>query len=413
MEKINYCRCCKEKSLLKYLNLGKQPLANSYHKKNETLPKYPLEVMVCNNCFHSQLSVVVNPEIMFKNYLYVSGTTKTFREHTKNLAENAVKRFSKKKLTVLDIACNDGTQLEYFRDLGCEVFGVDPAENLRELTKNKNIPVVVNYWSPKIAKQIKKKFDIITGTNVFAHVDNLDDFLEGVKIALKKDGMLILEFPYADKMIKHNEFDTVYHEHLSYFLVNSFTVLLTRMGFHIIDVLQTPIHGGSIRFFIKKGIGKQTSKIDQLRATEKRNKLLQLKTYFEFAKRVQNNKNAMKHLITKLKKQKKKILGYGASAKGNTMLNYFKLDLDYIVDDNKMKWGLLTPGRNISINNPQILANEQKQMAIIILSWNFFNEIVRKIISIRGERSGDTALVYIPKTEQIPLSRKSILSVSA
>src|SRR5689334_17604847 len=163
MEKITTCRCCKQKKLVKYLPLGNQPLANSYHKKGEKLKTYPLTVMVCANCFHSQLSVVVNPEDMFKNYLYVSGTTQTFRDHTKKLAGDAVKRFSKKHLAVLDIACNDGTQLEHFRNFGCDVYGVDPAENLRILTKRKKIPVVVDYWSQKVAKKMQKKFDIITG----------------------------------------------------------------------------------------------------------------------------------------------------------------------------------------------------------------------------------------------------------
>jgi len=390
-----YCRCCKGKKLIKYLNLGRQPLANSYNK-GEKLEEYPLEVALCKKCFHSQLSVVINPDVMFKNYLYVSGTTKTFREHTKTLAYDAVKRFNKKNLRVLDIACNDGTQLEYFRQLGCDVLGIDPAINLRKITKKKNIPVIVDYWTQEVAKKIKNKFDIMTGTNVFAHVDDVDEFLNACKIALDKEGILILEFPYADKMVSHNEFDTIYHEHLSYFLVNSFKSLVDRLGFRIIDVIQTPIHGGSIRFYLKNEKTKESSKVRRLIEKEKKNGLLEVRTYKKFSNQVTKNKNDMIKLIAKIKKEKKKVIGYGASAKGNTMLNYFKIDLSYTVDDNELKWGFLTPGQNISIRSPEDIRKEKEGLYIIILAWNFYNEIIRRIKSRRGDKN-DFAILYVPK----------------
>ena len=390
-----YCRCCKSKDLLMYLDLGKQPLANSYHKGIK-LPEFPLEVMLCRRCFHSQLSVVVEPELLFKTYLYVSGTTQTFRKHCRDLAENAIKRVNSGKVSVLDIACNDGTQLEYFRDLGCSVWGVDPAENLRKITRKKDIAVVVDYWTTKLAVRMGKKFDLITGTNVFAHVDDLDEFLSAVKLVLNKNGILILEFPYAKEMIKNNEFDTVYHEHLSYFTVNSFKTLIERMGFTIIDVLQTSIHGGSIRFFVSKDEKKQTKKIDNLIKEEKLRGLLAKRTYLDFSKRVKKNKNDLIKLISKLKTREEKVIGYGASAKGNTMLNYFKVDLDYVVDDNPLKWGYLTPGRNIKILNPQYLSKEKHSLSIVILSWNFYQEIARKILKLR-QNTKDRAILYVPK----------------
>lgn len=391
------CRCCNKNELLLYLNLGKQPLANSYHK-GEELPLAPLEVNLCRNCYHSQLSVVVDPDEMFKNYLYVSGTTETFRNHTKELARDAVKRFKNKNLRVMDIACNDGTQLEYFREFGCEVMGVDPAENLRSITKKKKIDVIVDYWTQDIAHGIDEKFDIMTGTNVFAHVDDLDEFLQASKIALKKEGLLILEFPYANNMVSHNEFDTVYHEHLSYFLVNSFKVLAERIGFHIVDIMRTPIHGGSIRFFLKKGIGKHTTKVSTLINQEKKKGLLNKNTYIAFSDQVKQNKEDMKKLLKDLKKQKKKIIGYAASAKGNTMLNYFKIDMDYIVDDNNLKWEYLTPGRNIRIKSIKALQKEKEPLYIVVLAWNFYNEIAQRIVSARGNEN-DFAILYVPKVE--------------
>lgn len=403
-KKKKFCRCCLNSDLLLYLNLGEQPLANSYHKEKK-LPEAPLEVMLCRNCFHSQLSVVVDPDSMFKNYLYVSGTTQTFRDHTKQLAKDAVKRFKGKQLSVLDIACNDGTQLEYFREYGCNVIGVDPAKNLRSITKKKKIPVIVDYWTVEVARKIKKKFDILTGTNVFAHVDDVDEFLNACKLALKDEGIIILEFPYAKNMIIHNEFDTIYHEHLSYFLINSFKALSDRLGLTIVDVMQTPIHGGSIRFFLKKGKAKESSKVKKLIEQEKRNGLLVEKTYQDFSKQVSKNKKEMKELLVNIKKQKKKIIGYGASAKGNTMLNFFKINFDYIVDDNQLKHGYLTPGRDIQIKSPGTLALEKDNFYIVILAWNFYNEIAEKIRNIRGDK-GDKAIVYVPEVLVRPISSK-------
>lgn len=412
MKEKNICRCCRGKKLLTYLNLGSQPLANSYHK-GEKLPNYPLKVNLCLSCYHSQLSVVVNKDAMFRNYLYVSGTTKTFRDHTKKLAEDAVGRFDKKKLAVLDIACNDGTQLEFFRDLGCVVMGVDPAENLRKITKEKKIDVVVNYWTEKVAGAMGQKFDIITGTNVFAHVDNLDQFLNASKISLKKDGLLILEFPYADKMIEHNEFDTVYHEHLSYFLVNSFATLAKRIGFQIVDVLQTSIHGGSIRFFLKARVGQHCERVKKLIKEEERKGLLSVDSYRQFSQRVKKNKNNLKILIDNLRREKKMVVGYGASAKGNTMLNYFKLKLNYIVDDNELKWGYKTPGRNIPIVSPSAIADTKDDLHVVVLSWNFYNEIVRKVLTLKKKNIKVNFLLYVPDVKSIPDIRAGKISVSA
>ncbi|MEK7533743.1 MAG: class I SAM-dependent methyltransferase [Patescibacteria group bacterium] len=399
MKNRETCRCCNENNLFPYLNLGLQPLANSYHK-GENLKKYQLKVMLCENCFHSQLSVVVERDLMFKNYLYVSGTTETFRNHLKQLAEDAVSRVGEKlNLDVLDIACNDATLLEYFKKLGCYIQGVDPAENLQLITKKKKIPVEVNYWTQNLARKLRKKFDIITGTNVFAHVDDLDEFLKACKIALKPNGLLILEFPYCNMMIENNEFDTVYHEHLSYFLVNSFKTLIERMNFHIIDLLQTPIHGGSIRFFLKDGNGEHSNKVYRIIKLEKAKDLLDKAAYKIFSNRIHRNKKDLKNLVKKLKEKKQKMIGYGASAKGNTMLNYFKLDLDYVVDDNPLKWGYFTPGRNIPIRNPNDMKLEKNGLNIVILSWNFSKEILTKIANIRGENRSDRYILYIPTVQ--------------
>jgi len=396
----NTCRCCGNNNLYKYLDLGKQPLANDYlpfGAMSDSVPYFPLEVNLCRNCYHSQLSVVVNPPKMFRHYLYVSGTTKTFNNHCKALAEDAVNRFDGQKIQVLDIACNDGTLLEKFKDLNCDVMGVDPAENLREISKGKGIHVLVNYWSVDLWYQIPHKMDIITGTNVFAHVDDVEGFLDACHLILKDKGITILEFPYCDEMIKNVEFDTIYHEHVSYFLVNSFKTLVNRKGFYIYDIIQTPIHGGSIRFLLKKGNQEDCDKAHILIKDEEEKGLLMESTYTKFSESVDKNKEDLTVKLKELKEKGYKVIGYGASAKGNTMLNYFKeVYLDYIVDDNEMKWNHSTPGRLIAINSPQVMKDEEQNLAIVILSWNFFEEIKKKIKDIRGDKE-DIYVLYVPE----------------
>jgi len=391
---VKACRCCGGNKLYRYLDLGKQPLANSYHK-GEELKQFPLQVDLCESCFHSQLSIVVDPPLMFKNYLYVSGTTETFRKHCKDLAHDAVNYWNARHpfLTidcwmppyVLDVACNDGTLLGNFKDMGCSVQGVDPAQNLREITKEKDIPVEVIYWGSGAAYKLRdKKFDIITGTNVFAHVHDVSTYLDECISVLKDDGVIILEFPYCDEMISHFEFDTIYHEHLSYFLVNSMIALVERKKLGIDRIMRTPIHGGSIRFFLRRDKHHCTDALDLAMQEHKRG-LLSKQTYVDFAKQVQQNKKDMQKLISDLKGQGKKVIGYGASAKGNTMLNFFELNLDYIVDDNPMKWDYLTPGRDIPIKSPEVM-KEESELYIVILAWNFFDEIVNRIGAMCGER---------------------------
>ena len=396
LQTIKQCRCCGSDKLYQYIDLGNQPLANSYHK-GEILPTFPLQVMLCEECFHNQLSIVVEPSLMFKHYLYVSGTTATFRNHCKELAKDSRKRINKEQPRVLDIACNDGTLLSYFREEGCDVYGVDPAENLRDLTEQKDIPVVVDYWGCGTASQkLEGRFDIITGTNVFAHVNDISGFLDECIEVLDYQGRIILEFPYCQQMIGHCEFDTIYHEHLSYFLVNSFNNLVTSKGLAIDDIVQTSIHGGSIRFILRKWTMELGGYEGHHQLIEKECELglLQKETYVNFSEQVKKNKQDMQLLVKQLQEDGKKVIGYGASAKGNTMLNYFGIDLDYIVDDNPMKWGYMTPGRNIVIKSPEVLADEG-ELYIVILAWNFFDEIIKKIERITNKK--DHYICYVPE----------------
>lgn len=387
---VNNCRCCGNLAIDPYLDLGYQPLANSYHK-NQALPAIPLQIRLCSACRHSQLSVVVNPGVMFKNYLYVSGTTKTFNQHCQALAADVVER--KGPCSVLDIACNDGTLLAYFRSLGCAVLGMDPAENLRAISEVRGIPVVVDYWGSGSAAKLDRSFDVITATNVFAHVDNVAAFLDEAQRALRPDGLIVLEFPYCNNLIKLGAFDTIYHEHLSYFLVNSFRALTDQVGLGIVDVMLTPVHGGSVRFFVQSDKN-HCPKVGELVEQERQDGLLNSLTYYEFADRMHNKKAEFRKLVRDLRATGHKLVGYGASAKGNTMLNFFKVQLDYIVDDNPLKWGYLTPGRDIPICDPQVLATEEP-LHIVVLAWNFYDEVVNRVKAIAGHDK-HRFVTYVP-----------------
>lgn len=392
----NECRCCGSKELTTYIDLGKQPLANSYHKNDVINPKIPLEVNVCNVCFNSQLSVVVKPEIMFKHYLYVSGTTKSFRNHCKQFAKETVDIVGVKNPNVLDIACNDGTLLDEFKNLGSTVYGVDPAENIRDLSKEKGFDVCVDFWNESSANHFNTEFDIITATNVFAHVDDVYMFLNTSKSVLSTDGRIVIEFPYCADMIKHNEFDTIYHEHVSYFLVNSIKTLSDRLDLVITNIIKSNIHGGSIRFYFSK-TGTECVDVSALISTEQQNGMMEIKTYLDFSNDVNRNKTECVELINELRAECDEIIGYGASAKGNTMLNFFGIYLDKIIDDNQLKISYLTPGTNIEIVGSNHITNTKScRIGIVLTAWNFADEIISKVESIKRADQTIKYIYYVP-----------------
>lgn len=399
------CRCCDYDKLFTYLDLGGangQPLANAYHK-GEVLDRYELKINLCLNCYHSQLSNVINPDKIYRNYLYLN-SSKTLNIHFQNLAKDAVSRVSKSNPRVLDIASNSGELLEQFRDLNCEIQGVDPSINISEISKKKNIPVEVDYWSEKVAEKLGK-FDVITATNVFAHVDNIQEFLLNCKNSLNPDGFVAIEFPYTLNLITQQQWDQFYHEHLNFYLVNSFSKISRRCNFQIFDVILSPVHGKSIRFLIRPSNDSDCQKVRDLIQQEKNEGLFDIKTYQDFAKKVNEIKE---DFVKEIEHQTKirKCISYGASAKGSTFLNYVNTKLEYCVDDNPMKHGYFTPGMDIPIVSPKILRNEPSDLAIVLLSWNFGKEIVKKIINLRPNRTNDCIMLYIPSVRVmlLPLS---------
>ncbi len=406
------CRCCGQKSLQPYLDLGKTPLANSYTPEPQVQEAYPLQVNFCSNCSHSQLSITVRPDLLYKNYLYVSGTTETFRKHQRALAVDAVRRVQQHEghyLQALDIAANDGSQMEAFQELGAIAYGVDPAENLWQVTKDKGLNVLCCYWNEQAGFQIgaqRGAMDIITATNVFAHVDDPYGFLKGCKHALAAKGIVVIEFPYGKNIVRQNQFDQWYHEHLSGFTVKSMMTLAHRCGFRIHDAVQTPIHGGSIRFILKRDtwLGDDSVLAHELVDQERAQGLHSLQSYLDFAARVNHNLAHLELTIEGLAHAGYLMVGYGASAKGNTLLNATDIHLDYIVDDNPLKHGYYTPGRNIPIVSPTVLEAEERPMVHLLTAWNFQAEIRKNIRARRGRRGlQDQILLYIPEVNLQPL----------
>lgn len=385
---VSHCRCCQGTDLHPYFDMGSMPLANSIRMDTTPSKSYPLNVNVCSNCFHSQLSVVVDPKVLFANYPYVSGISKTFQQHCLGMVKDILTEYHRPK--VLDIAANDGTLLEVFSKHGCQVLGIDPAENLIPLSAERGVPVLCEYWSKDVAESLGK-FDIITATNVLAHVDDVDDFLQGCAKALSGNGTLIVEIPYNKDLIEKCEFDTIYHEHLSYFLVSSFRQLIRRNGFFISRILPLSIHGGSLRFYLKLQPGEDAG-VDFILAE----KTVGLQDYFRFQERVHFNRNKLRLLLDQRLKQGEKIVGFGASAKGNTCINFFDLSLDYVVDDTFTKQGRYISGKNIFIEHPQRLESEEGPLNILVFVWNFYDEIKQRISTIRKGKM-DRLISYVPE----------------
>ena len=369
---LKECRVCSSKRLVDVLDLNNQPLANSYHSNDIEQEEYPLKINVCSNCYHVQLSVVVDPDLMFKDYLYVSGTSKTLHSYFKDFAA-MVEEYSHGRRTVLDIACNDGTQLDKFSEIGWKTYGVDPAENLHSLS-SQNHDVICDYWTDAVSKQIHEKFDAIIAQNVFAHTDNIHEFLQACKNVSDEYTNIFIQTSQAN-MIVNNEFDTIYHEHLSFFSTKSMKKCANLNGFSLIDVFSADIHGGSYVFVLR--LGEHNEGIAKKRIKhEKEQGLYNLDTYVEYAKKCIKVTQDFNNELKKFKDKGYKTVGYGAAAKGNTFLNFAQANLDYIVDDNELKWNLHTPGRNIPIKDPAVLADEDpKKLLVVPLAWNFFDEI--------------------------------------
>ena len=374
------CRSCGNTNLKRVVSLGYQPLANNLlSKKDQKCDLYPLEVNYCNKCHNCQLSVSVDPKKMFSNYLYTSSTSESFRNHFKKAAEKYVKDFKLKpnKSYIIDVGSNDGIALEPFKLLKFKkILGIEPATNLAKLANKKKIKTINSFLDKKIIKKIKKNADIILASNVFAHSDKLKEMAECMISALSKKGIIIIEVQYLMNTLKDLTFDNIYHEHYNYWSLTSLTNFFNQFSVKIFRAEKVDTHGGSLRIYIKKD---KTTKIEKsvkdLLKSEEEYGIKDFKTYQNFAKKVYKIRNNVIKNIKKLKEGDKKIIGYGSPAKATTALNFFGInnEIDFIVEDNKLKQGKFIPGVKIPINNKSSI--KDKNNTILVLAWNFFKDI--------------------------------------
>lgn len=367
---VKKCRICKNTQLKKIFSLGKQPLANNLLNKKGKARMYPLELLQCSHCTLIQLSYVVPKEELFDNYFYIPSISKTYLKHFDTLSQSLIDRLQlEENSLVVDIGSSDGSLLECFKEKGMNVLGVEPAQNI-----DASVPTIREYFTPKTALAIVEytgKAKLVTATNVFAHIDNLDEFIEALNILLDEDGVFFAQFPDVRNLLQENQFDTIYHEHLSYFTYEPLHHLFANSPFELFKIDSTNIHGGSMQILIKR-----------------REPLLS-----RFAMNVVEIKMRLSNYLTLEKMNKKKIVAFGAAAKGIVLLNYCGLDnavIDYIADGTPYKQGKYAPGVNIPIV-PEEMILEDPPDIILILAWNFKNEIMEKL---KGK--GFTFVIPVP-----------------
>lgn len=388
------CLACGSTNLVPSLNLGNQPLANSLNPVPSNQEKYPLAVNLCEDCCHLQLSHTVDPAIIYSNYLYVAGTSQTLKDYSDWFAGYVVETMDRQTANVLDIGCNDGTQLDFFKSRSINTFGIDPAKNIHP-TSSKKHDVICDYFGPHIVDKIHYNFDAIIAQNVFAHNPNPLEFLQTVKKLMSEHTLVFIQTSQAD-MVLNNEFDTIYHEHVNFFNINSMNELAKRAGLHLIDVIKTPIHGNSYVFVLSWN--SRPYNLSNLLAME--TKLTELKTYKAWENNVYHNTWQLRSVLQAYAAQGYKIIGYGAAAKGNTLLNYINTPLDLIIDDSPLKQDMYCPGHNTPIKSIEALIDYSKEDKILFmpLAWNFFTEISQRIKKVRNEPH-DLFLKYFPEVD--------------
>ena len=376
------CRSCGNSDLKRVVSLGYQPLANNLLKKEkEKCELYPLEVNYCSKCHNCQLSVSVDPKKMFSNYLYTSSTSKVFRNHFVNAANKYFKdlKLNKKKSYIIDIGSNDGVALKPFLDLGFKkVLGIEPAKNLAKLANKNKIKTFNGFLEKKNLKKIKKNADLILASNVFAHSDKLREMAECMFKLLSKKGTIIIEVQYLMNTLKDLTFDNIYHEHYNYWSLTSLINFFKQFEAKIIKVERVNTHGGSLRVYIKKDKkAKIENNVKQMLLEEENFGIKKFETYKKFGEKVYKIRENVRKNIKKLKDKNKIIIGYGAPAKATTALNFFGIskEIDFIVEDNKLKHNKFIPGVKIPIKNKSQIKN--KKNTLIVLAWNFYKDIIK------------------------------------
>lgn len=377
------CRLCGSLNLKRVISLGYQPLANNLLKhKNSNCELYPLEMNYCEDCHNCQLSVVVDPKKMFSNYLYLSSTTKSFRQHFEKAANKYINEFklSPKRSYIIDVGSNDGIALKPFKNLKYKnILGIEPAKNLAKLANKEKIKTYNGFLDTQSLKKIKRNADIILASNVFAHSDELKTMAKCMLKLIKNDGTIIIEVQYLLNTLKYLTFDNIYHEHYNYWSLTSLVSFFNQFSAKIYKAEKIDTHGGSIRIYIKKNLKTKIEKSVQIILKEEEKfGITKYQTYQKFAKKVYKIRDNVRKNIFKLKNNNNRIIGYGSPAKATTSLNFFGIsdEIESIIEDNKLKHGKFLPGMKIPITSKSKL--KEKADYALVLAWNFFDEIKKK-----------------------------------
>ena len=382
------CRICESEDLKPFLEFGEMPLAGGFIKKEDLSKEklYPLTVVFCQRCKETQILETVSAKTLFKDYRYVSSTTSTLSNHFKHYAKTMCDRFLNKKSVVVEFGSNDGVLLEPFSNMGIKAIGVEPAQNIAKLARQKNCEVVNDFFNSKTAKFIKDKHgeaSLICANNVFAHIDNIHEPLRGIKLLLKADGIFVFEVHYLLDLLDQFQFDVIYHEHLMYHSLIALSYLLNSFDMEIFDVLRIPIHAGSIRVHAQnKNGGKHAVEpiVEELLNLEKRKKTNKLDTLIQFSQDTIKKRDALVKLVTDLKSEGKRIIGYGASGRATVHINFCKFGpeiIEYVIDESHERQGRFIPGMHIPIVPPDHLTKDNPDFALLF-AYNYFDEVMKK-----------------------------------
>ena len=384
------CRFCGEELSITFVDLGMSPLSNSFLNKSELINKenyYPLHAFVCEECFLVQLGEFESPESIFSDYVYFSSYSTSWLDHAKRYTEKIIETLPDNPF-VVEIASNDGYLLQYFREKNIRVLGIEPARNVADIAIKKGIDTISEFFGVNLATKLvnegRKKADLLIGNNVLAHVPNINDFVEGMKIFLAEDGIITMEFPHIMKLIENNQFDTIYHEHFSYLSFFTVNKIFNRFGMKIFDVEELATHGGSLRIYAthaENNCKEVSVNVKYLLNKESEFGINDVDIYKNFSENVKFSKRNILSKLIDIKNRNKSIVAYGAAAKGNTLLNYCGIRqdfIDYAVDLNKIKQNMYLPGSHIPVFSPDRI-KETKPEYILILPWNIKNEIIEQL----------------------------------